>query len=56
MIAGFKDSPNYTGIFLVNLLAGWTLVGWFACLIWACTGGQKVVVQHIYHQGPPPLR
>jgi len=23
-------------IFLVNLLAGWTIVGWFVALIWAC--------------------
>jgi len=23
-------------IFLVNLFAGWTIVGWFVALIWAC--------------------
>lgn len=27
---------NFTGIFLLNALLGWTVVGWFAALIWAC--------------------
>jgi hypothetical protein len=25
-------------IFLLNLLLGWTLVGWLIALIWSCTG------------------
>ena len=25
-------------LLLVNLLLGWTLVGWFVCLIWAALG------------------
>lgn len=28
-------------LFLVNLLFGWTLLGWFACLIWAATGNTR---------------
>jgi hypothetical protein len=27
----------FTGVFLVNLLLGWTVIGWFVALIWACT-------------------
>lgn len=38
-------------IFLLNLLSGWTLLGWIAALIWACVDIKKsspqVIVQHI---------
>ena len=27
------------GIFFLNLLLGWTVIGWWAAFIWACTGG-----------------
>jgi hypothetical protein len=27
---------NAGGIFVVNLLLGWSLVGWLAAFIWAC--------------------
>jgi hypothetical protein len=26
------------GVFLLNLLFGWTVIGWFAALIWAISG------------------
>ena len=26
---------NRGGVFFVNLLAGWTIIGWFCTLIWA---------------------
>jgi hypothetical protein len=25
------------GIFLVNFFLGWTVIGWFAAMFWACT-------------------
>lgn len=31
-------------IFLVNLLAGWTIVGWFVALIWACVADPAPVL------------
>jgi hypothetical protein len=31
----------FTGIFLVNLLLGWTVVGWIVALIWACTAQEQ---------------
>lgn len=34
-IAVCKGSPNVTAIFWVNLLLGWTLLGWVAALIWS---------------------
>jgi hypothetical protein len=27
---------NFAAILMVNLLLGWTVVGWIAALIWAC--------------------
>ena len=33
-----KDKPHFTGVLLVNLLCGWTVIGWVAALIWAYSG------------------
>jgi Superinfection immunity protein len=30
-----RDKPDLLAIFLVNLLLGWTVIGWFVALIWA---------------------
>jgi hypothetical protein len=37
MIASIRHSEHGTGIFWVNLLFGWTVLGWIAALIWAVT-------------------
>src|SRR5580698_1838338 len=29
--------PNSSAIFVLNLLLGWTFVGWVIALVWACT-------------------
>lgn len=34
-VAGAKT--NFNAIFALNLLAGWTLVGWVIALVWALT-------------------
>ena len=26
------------GVFILNLVVGWTVLGWFVALIWACSG------------------
>jgi hypothetical protein len=31
-------------IFLVNFLAGWTVIGWFIALIWACMADERQVL------------
>ena len=33
-----RHKRDAAGIFLVNLLFGWTVIGWVIALIWACTG------------------
>lgn len=45
IVAAYRDHPNKTSIFVTNLLAGWTVVGWIVALIWALSGppgGQPV--------------
>lgn len=36
-ISGQRGTANQTGIFWVNFLFGWTVLGWIAALNWACT-------------------
>lgn len=31
-----RDKRDSTGIFLLNLFLGWTVIGWIIALIWAC--------------------
>jgi hypothetical protein len=38
IIAIVRDHPSREAICFVNLLFGWTVVGWFASLAWAVTG------------------
>lgn len=35
IIATLRQRPNVVGIALVNVLAGWTVIGWVFPLIWA---------------------
>lgn len=39
IVGGMRDKVHGGfGIFLLNLCLGWTVVGWFAALIWASSG------------------
>lgn len=40
-IAAFRDCRSFRAIFFTNMLLGWTLIGWFAALIWAITGEDR---------------
>lgn len=33
-----RGIANRGALWLVNLLTGWTVIGWFGCLIWAACG------------------
>jgi hypothetical protein len=37
VIVWFRRHPSGVAIFLLNLLLGWTVVGWVVALVWACT-------------------
>jgi hypothetical protein len=32
-----REKRDATGIFLLNLFLGWTLIGWLIALVWACS-------------------
>lgn len=48
IITGIRSSANVVGIVLVNILLGWTAVGWVGALVWSLidkTEQQKVAEQ-----------
>lgn len=40
-----RDKPQVLAVFLVNLLLGWTVIGWFVALIWAGAGERYLPVR-----------
>jgi T4 superinfection immunity protein/zinc ribbon protein len=42
-----RNKADFTGILLLNLLLGWTVIGWFAALIWACAADREVPVRYV---------
>jgi len=38
IIAAIRRSKSTVGIILVNILAGWTFVGWVIALVWSLVG------------------
>ena len=45
IIALFKRKSNTIAIFFLNLLAGWTFVGWLVAFIWSLTKDNKHVIK-----------
>jgi len=39
-VASIRNHHNSTAIFMLNLLLGWTFIGWVVALVWACTAVQ----------------
>lgn len=37
IVAWARNHPNRVSIFLLNLLLGWTVIGWVAALIWSAS-------------------
>ena len=37
IVAAYRHHRNRVAIGIVNLLLGWTLIGWVVAFIWACT-------------------
>lgn len=42
-VAGWRDHHNLVAIVVLNILLGWTVIGWILALVWSCTS-------------PPPQR
>jgi RsiW-degrading membrane proteinase PrsW (M82 family) len=41
IIADVRHHSQSLAIFVLNILLGWTLLGWIAALFWACTNDVK---------------
>jgi type VI protein secretion system component VasK len=41
MIAHQRRAQRETWIILVNLFLGWTVIGWFCCLVWALSDDRE---------------
>jgi hypothetical protein len=41
-----RDKPHAMSIFLLNFFLGWTLIGWIAAFIWACSSERRVYLQY----------
>ncbi len=39
-IAMLRKHQNVSGVVIVNILTGWSGIGWIAALVMACTGGR----------------
>jgi hypothetical protein len=46
----------FAGIFLVNLLLGWTVIGWIVALVWACTAEERPCYYAVAGPAPGPAR
>jgi len=53
LIASGRHLPERTGIFLLNLFFGWTLIGWVIALIWSVAAPAPYIV---YVEPPYPPR
>jgi hypothetical protein len=42
IIASNREADDALGIVIVNLLLGWLLLPWIACLIWACASPSRI--------------
>ncbi len=59
IVASNRGHKSALGIFILNLVFGWSFFGWIVALIWACSNTGKetvVVVQNTYNPnfGQPP--
>lgn len=42
IIAGARKTTHSTAILFLNLLLGWTFLGWVGALVWALADSKKV--------------
>ena len=36
IVAGIRNKKNRAAICVLNILAGWTIIGWVGAIVWAC--------------------
>jgi hypothetical protein len=52
IIASARRKRNWRAIFALNLLAGWTIVGWIGALVWSLTVEPPVAPAHVPEAAP----
>jgi hypothetical protein len=52
LIAGSRHHPNATAIFVLNLLLGWTFIGWVVSLVWSFS---RPAAPLLYAPAYPPM-
>jgi hypothetical protein len=59
ILAAIREHPNVVAIGLLNLLVGWTGIGWLAALIWSvislASRERVIYIENNNRQSPPPL-
>jgi len=45
IIAAIRKTKNLVSIIILNLLAGWTFLGWVAAIVWAIIADKKAEVR-----------
>jgi len=51
IIAAVRHTHNSTGIFLLNLFLGWTVIGWFVALLMALCSVPYYAYACYHHRG-----
>lgn len=58
-ISALRASPRFAAIFGLNVVAGWSGIGWIAAVIWAFLDIKKenpqVIIQQVYTTPQQPL-
>jgi hypothetical protein len=58
IIAAMRGARNTLGIFLVNLLLSWTVIGWIVALIWSICDTPRFATWYVpapqYNAPPAP--
>lgn len=53
IVAASRQNRRLWSIFVINLLVGWTLVGWVAALVWASAAASSPTTSaNLYHFPP----
>jgi hypothetical protein len=56
IVACARRHRNRLAIGMLNLLLGWTLLGWIGALVWACTADVEVRQRSAVHKALWPVK
>lgn len=51
IVAYARGHKNTLAISVLNLLTGWTVIGWLVALVWSCTAVEKSVGRNNTEKG-----